>query len=661
MSQQIVKLALAAFKEGRYIEARELYMHAAQKIGADFFKVNIDLCNKRMSQIGLADKGLCPSGLGADSKKTAECVEAIDANGEVLSPALFVKSEKAKHRRLRALYILDQISEISWSKQFDLTQLDRKGFREQLATTKFDFLFLESCWKGNQGAWEYAFVSPNFRHANAQALLDAIRLAKERKIPIVFWNKEDPMHFEKFLPVAKHCDIVLTTDSNLLDSYSKHLEHTRVDVLGFGADPAICNPKNRFRSQPETVCFAGAYYPEHHDERVRQMDYVLPAILKFGGAIYDRYSNLQTDKYRFPEPYSSVIRPSVPFSEIVNVYKNFKVFLNVNTIIDSPTMMSRRVYELLASGTPVVSAPSRALDVQFGDLVATGTQEEEICAAVEHLLTQEDVWEKVAHRGYREVFTKHTYRHGRDTIERSLGREAAVNLLPLISIIVASCRPKNVQRTIENVIRQGYGNCEVIYVVTPNFTAEDIENLLSVPNRSQRITRAELLVLGSEVTLGKCLNEAIRISRGDYIAKFDDDNFYFENYLTDLLIPFSFDDYKIVGKESYFCYLGGMNKIIWRSPEKRHRETKFVAGDAMMIKREVFEITSFPEKRVGEDTKLLKDVVASGLKIYSADHFNFIKYRDSDLSAHTWVVEEEALLRQAKIVCDDLIEEVVKC
>src|SRR5690625_7869692 len=47
-------------------------------------------------------------------------------------------------------------------------------------------------------------------------------------------------------------------------------------------------------------------------------------------------------------------------------YRNYKVFLNVISVTESPSMCARRVFEILASGTPVVSGESAAIPEFFG-------------------------------------------------------------------------------------------------------------------------------------------------------------------------------------------------------------------------------------------------------------------------------------------------------
>src|SRR5690606_11606789 len=301
------------------------------------------------------------------------------------------------------------------------------------------FAFLESCWKGNGGAWEYAFTSPGLKHANAQALLDLIPRLKE-KMPVVFWNKEDPMHYDRYLPIAKQANVIFTTDSNKVPEYKRDVPEADVYALPFAAQQKICNPSDRFRTAPETVCFAGSYYGEGHDERKQQMLALLPSIIEFKGAIYDRFSKLNNDRYKFPEQFQPYIRDAVPFHEMVRLYKRFKVFLNVNTIVDSPTMMSRRVYELLACGTPVVSTPSKAIEEQFSGIVHVANDAQEANKIIERLITDEHHWERTSHLGYREVMTKHTYTHRLRSIRQALGYEIE-DQNPLVSIITCTRRP----------------------------------------------------------------------------------------------------------------------------------------------------------------------------------------------------------------------------
>ncbi len=601
--------------------------------------------------------------LPGESSVVTECNVALPEAKVPTTKELPIAAPQKKLKKapkdFKAISIMDEISEECWKYEFNSFRVDRKNYKSQVKSSTATFAFLESCWKGNGGAWEYAFTSPGLKHANAQALLDLIPRVKE-KMPVVFWNKEDPMHYERYLPIAKQADIIFTTDSNKVSSYEQDVPSADVYAVPFAAQQQICNPSDRFRTEPETVCFAGSYYGVGHDERKRQMDALLPSILDFNGAIYDRFSKIDSDRYKFPEKFQPFIRDAVPFHEVVKLYKRFKVFLNVNTIVDSPTMMSRRVYELLACGTPVVSTPSKAIEEQFSGIVHMANDAQEANKIIERLLTDEHYWERTSHLGYREVMTRHTYVHRLQSIKQALGYEAE-DEEPLVSIITCTRRPNMIDRIVENMTRQNHSNCELILVLQDFSSAQKDDLLGKLKAKSSNLKRIEVIVNDSQdITLGERFNHAATYAKGEYIAKMDDDDFYFENYLSDMLIPFKFGNYGMVGKQELYMYLSGSNKLIKRFPSMKHREVDFVAGPTFVIKKSVFDKIKFESRNTGEDSTFIKNLKSAGYKIYAADPFNFIQYRGSG-GAHTWKVDDDFFLngKQTQVISDGFAQAYV--
>lgn len=568
------------------------------------------------------------------------------------SPVAGSKTNELPRSKLKAIAIMDEISEECWRFEMESFPINRQTYQQQVATSSADFCFLESCWKGNRGTWQYAFTSPGLKHENARALLDLIPRVKE-KMPLVFWNKEDPMHYDRYLPIAKFADIIFTTDALKVSEYQRDVPDAKVYAVPFAAQQQICNPSGRFKTEPETVCFAGSYYGVGHDERKRQMDALLPAIIDFNGSIYDRMSNEKNDRYKFPEQYNPFIRDAVPFTEVVTLYKKFKVFLNVNTIVDSPTMMSRRVYELLACGTPVVSTPSKAIEEQFGGVVHVAQNAEEAHNIINKLLTDEHFWEKISHLGYREVMTKHTYTHRLRNIQQALGHEIN-DSTPLVSIITCTCRPNMIDRIVDNMTRQSHPECELILVLQNFNDSQKTELITKLEAQPCSLKRIEIVVNdNSEITLGERFNQAASLARGEYIAKMDDDDFYFEHYLSDMLIPFTFGDYGLVGKKELYMFLSGSNKLIKRFGGMKHQEVDFVAGATFVFKAAIFHKYKFKALNRGEDSDLINRLKVDGIKIYAADPFNFIVWR-GDTVAHTWDASDEYFLKgaQSEVVSD---------
>ncbi|HDZ6732125.1 TPA: glycosyltransferase, partial [Mannheimia haemolytica] len=571
-----------------------------------------------------------------------------------------VDSKFKKKYGFKFISILDEISHTSFDSEFKLFPLNKANVESQIKGSLSLGLFIESCWKGNFGAWEYAFTSPNLQHQNAQNLLKALDVCKNRNFPIVFWNKEDPMHYEKFLPISSKCDVIFTTDSNKVKDYQRDVPNAKVETLMFAANINICNPANRFRYEAENICFAGSYYGVGHDDRKKQMDALLPTIIKFKGAIYDRMSQVQSadERYSYPKQYRKFIRPAVPFKEIVDIYKQFKIFLNVNTITDSPTMMSRRVYELLACGTPVISTPSLAIDEQFKGIVQVAKDAKEANKIAKRLLENEWEWLRISHLGYREVMLKHTYEHRAVQIANTLGQDIKPEA-PLASIVVASNRPYFIDRIVDNVTNQSYPNIEVI-VIAQKYTAEQLDNLKQKLSKSNKLKNVIVVQNDSDDTLGKRLNQGIKLSKGEYVAKFDDDDFYFPNYLQDMLIPFKFGDYGIIGKKEIFIFLESQNKTFVRYKGQRHLETDFLTGATLVFARDALKKLSFGDLNRGEDSNILEQAKKLGIKMYVTDPFNFVVFRSKELSNHTWQVDDNFFTNKGVFVGEELAKDITK-
>ncbi|WP_336152741.1 glycosyltransferase family protein [Acinetobacter ursingii] len=584
----------------------------------------------------------------------------IEKDFPLISYGNIKKYWPVQEKKAKFISILDEISHNSWSNEFKLFPLNKNNNIAQIQGSTSSAFFIESCWKGNDGAWEYAFTSPGLKHQNAQKLLESLDVAKIKGLPIIFWNKEDPMHYEKFLPIAEKCDVIFTTDENKVNDYKRDLPGKKVFALLFAANSYICNPVNRSRYDEETICFAGSYYSVGHDDRKDQMDALLPALLEFNGAIYDRFSKLKNERYFFPEQYRHLIRDAVDFKEMSVLYKHFKIFLNVNTITDSPTMMSRRVYELLACGTPVISTPSLALEKQFSGIVQIAKNAEDAIKIAKELLNDEWKYKHISHKGYREVMTKHTYENRVKEILSSIDIEYE-EAPKKVSIIMATMREHFIERIVENLSRQNYP-CLEICIITQNFSKEGIEKLDKELNQLENLSRVQIVEINTIMTLGERLNKAASLSTGEYLAKMDDDDFYFENYITDMILPFKFGNFGLVGKKEIFVYLEESDKTILRYPNQSHRVTDFVAGPTLLIRRKIFDsVNGFNHVNTGEDSSLIEKLKEKGIAIYSSDPFNFIQWRSKNSQNHTWKVEDDFFLtgKQSRVFegfdCDKVV------
>ncbi len=248
--------------------------------------------------------------------------------------------------------------------EWDQIEFGLKDWPEIFAEKRPELLFCESAWHGNQGRWRYQMTGTN---APKQQLRDLVAWCRAEGIPTVFWNKEDPPNFDFFIDTAKLFDYVFTCDGDMVPKYREVLGHDRVDVLQFAAQPRVHNPIQQKQGRPARRGLRRHVLPRQAP-RAPRADGDRPRPRYASSACTSSPATASVDdKYAWPEKYRPHIVGELPYDQMLAAYRMYKVFLNVNSVLDSPTMCARRVFELSACATPVVSGWSRAIEETFGD------------------------------------------------------------------------------------------------------------------------------------------------------------------------------------------------------------------------------------------------------------------------------------------------------
>jgi hypothetical protein len=253
--------------------------------------------------------------------------------------------------------VLDEFSRVSFQYEFAITDVPAHDWQSDLEDNPPRLLLVESAYRGHDGSWAgrvARFGRPS------QELSELVSWCRARGIPTVFWVKEDPINHDWFSASAGLFDWVLTVDSNMVGAYRRRLGHERVDVMPFAAQPVVHHPGQEDRVG--RVAFAGSYYASKHEGRREQMDTLLTAAVPYGLDIFDRMDRPDDPRFSWPESLRESIVGSLTYAQTVEAYRRYGAFINVNTVTDSPTMCARRIYELLACGSQVVSGPSAALE-----------------------------------------------------------------------------------------------------------------------------------------------------------------------------------------------------------------------------------------------------------------------------------------------------------
>lgn len=443
-------------------------------------------------------------------------------------------------KQVRVACIMDDFTFGSYQPECDLHQLTPEHWAAELEACQPELLFIESAWRGKEQLW-----GSKVGH-NSQELQGIVAWCRERYIPTIFWNKEDPVHFETFLNTARLFDFVFTTDIDCIHRYKAALGHERVYFLPFACQPAVHNPIEKYERK-DAFCFAGAYYVRY-PERTRDLESFvqeLPSLRPL--EIYDRNYGKSDPNYQFPDAYQPHIVGTLPFEEIGKAYKGYRYAINLNSIKQSQTMFARRVYELLGSNTLTVSNFSRGVRLMFGDLVVTSDSGAEVRRRLEQL-EEEGSIDRLRLAGVRKVMREHTYaKRFAYVLSKVSGREVSVPL-PSFKVLATASTVQDVALLVAHVERQ---------------TGVEV-SLTVVLRRGVSMAQAEATVASAACRVELLPAKALRrkqlsdlAGEASWIAGMLPQDYYGGHYLLDIALATRYSDAQVIGKAAYHSWQHG--------------------------------------------------------------------------------------------------------
>lgn len=247
----------------------------------------------------------------------------------------------------------------------------------------------------------------------------------------------------------------------------------------------------------------------------------------------------------------------------------------------------------------------------------------------------------------REALRKHSLRARARQVLAVAELEAPP--LPMVSVLLATCRPSLVDTAITSVAIQTYPHVELVLALHgEGFDHDEIDVL-----RQRLPFSSKTVPVPRSAPLGTVLNEAVAASSGDLITKFDDDDLYGPEHLWDLVLAHEFSGACLVGKAAEYVYLERSNRTIqrFRGGAERLSSELSLAGGAMMISRsDLDSVLGWQDIPSGVDKALIDDVAASGRRLYRTHGKGYVLVRHGD--SHTWGVDDAYFEEQAHEIRD---------
>jgi hypothetical protein len=281
--------------------------------------------------------------------------------------------------KLKIALIADELTEACLSDECNIVHVTPLNYKLVFRLWRPDLFFVESAWHGYHHRWKFRIAAyPGYPNRTNKSIVKVAQYAKSRCIPTVFWNKEDSVHFKRFIDSAKNFDHIFTVDENCIERYRAVVApEVTVNTLMFAAQSSIhCLSKSEIKYRRAN--FVGSYSRGIHPQRLVMLNMLLGAASAgLGLTVFDRNSARRSPNYRYPPYIAPDVRSRVSYRDTAQIYRDFMVSLNVNTITDSPTMFSRRLVEIFACGGLAVTTPALSIEKLFAPYCYTVHTSEE--------------------------------------------------------------------------------------------------------------------------------------------------------------------------------------------------------------------------------------------------------------------------------------------
>ncbi len=507
---------------------------------------------------------------------------------------------------LKVAAIMDEFTLLNFKDECTLLEVTPDDWETQLREFRPDMFFLESAWNGKDKSWYRKIAN------GSKELEDVTTYCHDNGIPVVFWNKEDPVYTATFMFAASCADYVFTTDFDCIEKYKQTLHHNSVFFLPFSAQPRVHNPVE-IHDRKDKFCFAGAYYHRYVD-RCRVFDSFADVFEQGKGLdIYDRNFGHARPEHAFPQRYDDMIVGTLSPDDIHIAYKGYNYGVNMNSVGQSQTMFARRVYELLASNTVSVGNYARGCKNLFGDLTVCTDSAETMKKQFDKYCSSETDYRKYRLLGLRKVIESHLCEDRLGFIARCVFGKDMREPLPDIYIL-SNAEGEEAIRVKASFDKQTWEKKHLIFVKGEN---------VSLPQDS-------------------------------FAGVMSPDDYYGENYLKDLALSVRYSDCDGFGKVNY--YSNGEDGIVLNGRESTYKECR-----ELNVSRGIFKATV-----VDDLTSFVQGCVAQG-NFFCTDEFNYCECLQADACvdvddiyvADTGVELEKINEQAASVNCEDFNADVM--
>lgn len=461
---------------------------------------------------------------------------------------------------------------------------DSQTFSHDNSVKPLDMLMVVSTWMGIDSVWRGLSFVPKADNSYSDervATIKCMHLCKDKDIPVVFYNTEDSSHLDKFTELASIADYVYTADASTVTTLNEICTDAKiVEYLPLGVNPLIHNPVGmRYTVEPESVVYSGVWFAEK-ENKVKELTKLFNSVIatKLPLHIIDGANGIIDKKYNYPETFKKYIAGGAEYDDIVKICKSSAWSVVYNSSENNSRLVNSRSFELVASGCNILSNYNEELVnvLPSSYIINTNTDVADFVKRTK----PENLYERQLY-GIRTAMNHHTCFNRINHILVNVGIEDEATLP---SVLVIGDKTSHNQ---ESFNRQTY--IAKTFVDINELTADIASNF-------------------------------------DAITWFDDNIYYGEFYLEDMMNAFRYTDADFVTKDSYYVQ-ETKTKQTFNAGTEHDYVDEFKEKETTVFWRTSFDLVSLlafneSKKLHGTNETALSNKVLKG---YSPDRTNLVR------------------------------------
>jgi hypothetical protein len=207
--------------------------------------------------------------------------------------------------------------------------------------------------------------------------------------------------------------------------------------------------------------------------------------------------------------------------------------------------------------------------------------------------------------------------------------------VPPVTVLVTTNRPRFLDHVLEQVQRQHYPEKQVVLGLHGGGFPAGL-----VPRIKERLgEHADVLEIDGAAPLGGALNSCLARAAGTLVTKMDDDDWYGDEHVWDLVLAHGYSRAEVVGKGAEFVFLANRNVTLRRFAMGAERYGTTVGGGTLCADRAwLARRGGFVATSLGEDRALLEETLLYGGWVYRTHGLGYVLHRHGE---HAWTASDE--------------------